>query len=180
LNFLGEEGYKKIVQEVQEATKKLINGVNAIEDLQVLGEPVMCMFSFKSDTINVYQLADEMNKRGWYIQGQFSTPLTPRNLHISVNHGTIHNVDTLLKDLRECVEIVGRSTSIDSDAIRAMVGAALHSPDPEAAFGQLAASAGLTGTDLPSEMAFINEVLDALPDELCNVFLVNYFNDLYV
>jgi len=29
-------------------------------------------------------------------------------------------------------------------------------------------------------MAFINEILDALPDELCNVFLVNYFNDLYV
>jgi glutamate/tyrosine decarboxylase-like PLP-dependent enzyme len=180
LNFLGEEGYKKIVKDVQEATKKLIDGVNSIEGLQVLGEPVMSMFSFKSDVINVYQLADEMNKRGWYIQGQFSTPLTPRNLHISVNHGTIHNVDALLKDLRECVEIVKQSAPIDSGAIRAMVGAALQSPDPEAAFGQLAASAGLAGTELPSEMAFINEVLDALPDELCNVFLVNYFNDLYV
>ena len=180
LNFLGEEGYKKIVEEVQEATRKLMDGVNAIEDLQVLGKPAMCMFSFKSDTINVYQLADEMSKRGWYIQGQFSTPLTPRNLHISVSHGTIHNVDELLNDLRQCVEVVKEKTPIDSDAIRAMVGAALQSPDPEAAFSQLAASAGLTGTELPSEMAFINEVLDALPDELCNVFLVNYFNDLYV
>jgi glutamate/tyrosine decarboxylase-like PLP-dependent enzyme len=180
LNFLGEEGYKKIVKDVQEATQQLINGVNRIEELQVLGEPVMSMFSFKSDVINVYQLADEMSKRGWYIQGQFSTPLTPRNLHISVNHGTIHNVDALLKDLRECMEIVKQSTPIDSATIRAMVGAALQSPDPEAAFGQLAASAGLTGTELPSEMAFINEVLDALPDELCNVLLVNYFNDLYV
>src|SRR5690349_11718235 len=173
LNFLGEEGYKKIVNEVQEATNKLIDGVNAIEDLQVLGEPAMCMFSFKSDTINVYQLADKMSQRGWYIQGQFSTPLTPRNLHISVNQGTLHNVDALLKDLRECVEIVRSQPSIDSDAIRAMVGAALQSPDPESAFGQLAVSAGLSGTELPSEMAFINEVLDALPDELCNVFLVN-------
>jgi sphinganine-1-phosphate aldolase len=180
LNFLGEEGYKKIVQEVQEATKRLIDGINAIDDLQVLGEPVMSMFSFKSDVINVYQLADEMNKRGWYIQGQFSTPFTPRNLHVSVNQGTIHNVEALLKDLRECVEIVKRMTPIDSDAIRTMVGAALQSPDPAAAFGQLAASAGLAGTELPSELAFINEVLDALPDELCNVFLVNYFNDLYV
>jgi len=180
LNYLGEEGYKKIIREVQEATQKLIDGVNAIEDLQVLGEPVMCMFSFKSDTLNVYQLADEMGKRGWYIQGQFSTPLTPRNLHLSVSQGTIHNIEALLKDLRECVGIVKQSASIDSDAIRAMVGAALQSPDPAAAFGQLAASAGLTGTELPSEMAFINEVLDALPDELCNVFLVNYFNDLYV
>ena len=175
LNYLGEEGYKKIVQEVQGATKKLIAGVNAIPDLHVLGEPVMCMFSFKSETINVYQLADEMSKRGWYIQGQFSTPLTPRNLHLSVSQGTIHNVDKLLEDLRECVEIVKQSPSIDSDGIRAMVLAALQSPDPEAALGQLAAGAGLTGTELPSEMAFINEVLDALPDELCNVFLVNYF-----
>ena len=180
LNFLGEEGYMRIIKDVQEATKKLMDGINAIDGLQVLGEPAMCMFSFKSDVINVYQLADAMSKRGWYIQGQFSTSLTPRNLHISVNHGTVPNVDALLKDLRECVEIVKTMTPIDTDAIRAMVGAALQGPDPEVAFGQLAASAGLTGTELPSEMAFINEVLDALPDELCNVFLVNYFNDLYV
>ena len=180
LNYLGEEGYKKIVNDVQEATRKLIDGINSIDGLEILGEPVMSMFSFKSDEINVYQLADEMKKRGWYIQGQFSTPLTPRNLHISVNHGTIHNVDGLLRDLKECMDIVRTRPPLDSDAIRAMVGAALQSPDPEAAFGQLAARAGLTGTGLPNELAFINEVLDALPDELCNVFLVNYFNDLYV
>jgi glutamate/tyrosine decarboxylase-like PLP-dependent enzyme len=180
MNFLGEEGYMRIIREVQAGTKKLIDGVNAIDGLQALGEPAMCMFSFKSDVINVYQLADEMSKRGWYIQGQFSTPLTPRNLHISVTHGTAPNADALLDDLRECMEIVKQSTPIDVDMIRTMVGAALQSPDPEAAFGQLAAQAGLTGTDLPTEMAFINEVLDALPDEMCNMFLVNYFNDLYV
>ena len=180
LNFLGEEGYQKIITQVQSAATKLIDGINAIPELEVLGKPAMCMFSFKSDTLNVYQLADEMAKRGWYIQGQFSTPNTPRNLHISVSHGTIHNADALLSDLRECVEIVKQKPPIDSGNIRAMVDFALQSPDPVAAFGQLAASAGLTGTGLPSEMAFINEVLDALPDEMCNVFLVNFFNDLYV
>ena len=180
LNYLGEEGFMQIVKTVQEATQKLIDGINAIPELEVLGQPAMCMFSFKSDVFNVYQLADLMAKRGWYIQGQFSTPLTPRNLHISVNFGTTHQADAMLKDLQECVEEVKRMDPIDSDGIRAMVGAALQSPDPEAAFNQLAASAGLTGTDLPEQMAFINEVLDALPTELCNMFLVNYFNDLYV
>ncbi len=165
---------------MQETTRKLIDGVNAIPELEVLGQPAMCMFSFKSDAINVYQLADAMAKRGWYIQGQFSTPLTPRNLHLSVNYGTVEQADALLTDLRECVEEVKEMDPIDSDGIRAMVGAALQSPDPEAAFNQLAASAGLTGTDLPEQMAFINEVLDALPDALCNTFLVNFFNDLYV
>jgi glutamate/tyrosine decarboxylase-like PLP-dependent enzyme len=180
MNFLGEEGYKKIVKQVQEATKKLIEGINSIEGLQVLGEPAMCMFAFKSDVINVYQLADEMNQRGWYLQGQFSTPLTPRNLHISVNYGTTQKAEALLEDLRECVEVVKSKPPIDSDGIRALVGAALQSADLQSAFGQLAARVGLTGTELPTEMAFINEVLDALPDPLCNEFLVSYFNDLYV
>jgi len=180
LNYLGEEGFMQIVRTVQEATKNLIAGINAIPGLEVLGEPAMCMFSFKSDSINVYQLADAMAKRGWYIQGQFSTALTPRNLHVSVNYGTTHQVDALLQDLRECVEEVKGMDPIDTEGIRALLGAALQSPDPEAALYQVAASAGLTGTDLPEQMAFINEVLDALPNELCNVFLVNYFNDLYV
>jgi sphinganine-1-phosphate aldolase len=180
LNYLGEEGYLRIVKTVQAATEKLVAGINAIPGLRVLGQPAMCMFSFASDEINVYQLADEMGKRGWYIQGQFSTPRTPRNLHISVNHGTAANADALLRDLCECAEIVKGATPINSDAIKALVSAATQSPDPSAAFGQLAAQAGLAGSELPSEMALINEVLDALPDELCNVFLVNYFNDLYV
>jgi len=180
MNYLGEAGFLDIVKSVQEATCKLIDGINAIHELEVLGEPAMCMFSFKSDAINVYQLADAMGKRGWYIQGQFSTPRTPRNLHVSVSYGTVGQTDAMLKDLAECVEEVKAMEPIDSKGIRAMVGAALQSPDPEAAFGQLAASAGLAGTDLPEEMAFINEVLDALPTELCNDFLVNYFNDLYV
>jgi hypothetical protein len=38
--------------------------------------------------------------------------------------------------------------------------------------------AGLQGSDLPEEMATINEVLDALPDELANVLLIDYFNEL--
>jgi sphinganine-1-phosphate aldolase len=180
LTYLGEDGFMEIVTTVQETTQKLIDGVNAVPELEVLGQPVMCMFSFKSEVINVYQLADAMAKRGWYIQGQFSTPLTPRNLHLSVNYGTVEQADALLVDLRECVEEVKGMDPIDSDGIRAMVSMALQSPDPEAAFNQLAASAGLTGTDLPEEMAFINEVMDALPDELCNMFLVNYFNNLYV
>lgn len=180
LNYLGEDGYLHIVQTVQDATRKLVDGINAIPGLQVLGQPAMCMFSFKSDEINVYQLADAMAKRGWYIQGQFSTPYTPRNLHISVNYGTAHNVDALLVDLAACVEEVRRAEPVDGEAIRMLVDQALSSENPAEAFGVLAQMAGMTGSDLPEEMALINEVLDALPDALANELLINFFNDLYV
>ncbi|RJP55020.1 MAG: aspartate aminotransferase family protein [Anaerolineaceae bacterium] len=180
MNYLGEEGYTRVVRDVQGATKTLIEGINTMEGFRVLGDPAMCMFSFISDAVNVFQLADEMNKRGWYIQGQFATTGVPRNLHISVNRGNAQNADAFLRDLRECTEIVRGTPRIDSDAIKALVGAALQSPDLEAAFGQLSAQAGLVGSELPTELALINEVLEALPDELCNILLVNFFNDLYV
>lgn len=179
LNYLGEDGYMHIIQTVQQAAQRLMAGINAIPGLHVLGKPAMCMFSFTSDEINLFQLADEMAKRGWYIQPQFSTPLTPRNLHISVNYGTVHNVDALLKDLAECTEIVRCGQAIDSVTIRSMVDQFVANPTPEA-FSQLANMAGLAGTELPNELAMINEMLDALPDGLANEFLINFFNDLYV
>jgi glutamate/tyrosine decarboxylase-like PLP-dependent enzyme len=179
LNYLGEAGYERIVREVQEATQRLIEGINRIDGLYVLGQPDMCMFSFASDVINVYQLTDEMKKRGWYLQGQFSTPLSPRNLHVSVNHGTLHQVDALLSDLRQCVEIVKRAKPLDVAFIHGEVARALQNPTPEA-FAGLAALAGIQRSDLPQEMALINEVLDALPDEVANLLLINYFNELYV
>jgi glutamate/tyrosine decarboxylase-like PLP-dependent enzyme len=179
LNYLGEAGYERIVGEVQEATYRLLEGIRGIDGLYVLGEPDMCMFSFASDAINVYQLADEMKKRGWYLQGQFSTPLSPRNLHVSVNYGTLQQVDALLRDLRECVEIVKGVTPLDVAAIRAEVARALVNPTPEA-FAGLAAMAGMQSNEPPQELALINEVLDALPDEIANMLLIDYFNDLYV
>lgn len=180
LNYLGNQGYGRIVDAVQQATGRLIQGINAIDGLYVLGKPAMCMFSFASDSVNVYMLADQMAKRGWFLQPQFSTARTARNLHISVNYGTCGAVDAMLADLRDCVQIVKQNPQIDSAVVRKMVHAALESPDPAAAFDDLAAQAGLSGNQLPTEFALINEILDALPNHLCNQFLINFFNDLYV
>jgi glutamate/tyrosine decarboxylase-like PLP-dependent enzyme len=180
LNYLGDAGYQRIVFAVQEATARLIAGINAIPGLRVLGQPSMCMFSFTSEASNLFQLADAMDKRGWYIQGQFATPYTPRSLHVSVNYGTIPNVDAMLADLRACVEELRGIPPIDGEAIGALVQHALQSPSPAEAFGELAQMAGIAGAELPEELAFINEVLEALPDEVANQLLINFFNDLYV
>jgi len=180
LNYLGEEGFLHIVRTVHEATQRLIRGINEIPELRVLGEPAMCLLSFTSDQINLFQLADAMARRGWYIQAQPSTPVTPRSLHISVNYGNAHQVDALLADLREAVEEVKRATPIDTENVRAMVAWALQSPDPQEAFQQLMGTVGIEGTELPEELALINEILDLLPDPLADALLVDYFNDLYV
>ena len=178
LNFMGKGGYYRIVDQVQEATRRLIEGINATDDLQVLGNPDMCMFSFTSQTIDLLELADEMRTQGWYLQPQFSTPLSPLNLHVSVNLGTVSNVDSFLDDLRLCLEVVRRAPPVDYSALKAAVIQILANPTPDT-LQQIVALGGIQGGALPERMAPINAVLEALPDSIANALLIEYFNELY-
>jgi sphinganine-1-phosphate aldolase len=177
LHYLGEDGYKEIVGTVQAATERLIAGVEGIAGLRVLGRPAMSMFSFASDLVNVYQLADAMRRRNWYLQPQFSTPTSPRNLHISMTYGAAHNVDALLADLALCVAEVRAAPALDTDFIAAAAAALAEDPSPEAIAGLMGA-VGLQPGQLPQEMALINELLDALPDAVANEILIDFFNQL--
>jgi len=182
LNYLGEGGYRQIVQSVNDCTWRMVDGINAIPGLRVLGKPDMCMFSFTADDFNIFQLADEMRDRGWYLQPQFSTDQSPPNLHVTVTRSSIPHVEELLKDLAAGVEAVrNHPEPIDRAAVQAQVQTMLATMEggPEAV-AQLAAVAGLQGTDLPQHMALINTVMDALPDELAEMILIEFMNDLYV
>lgn len=179
MHYLGQEGYERITRDVMAATAALIKGIDATGELFVLGKPHMSMFSFAARSINVYQLADEMNARGWYVQPQFSTVDSPPNLHISMNQGTIAHVETFLGDLRASLDAVKRAPRIDFAQVKRDVDELLATAG-DRAFEQLAALSGLQGGQLPKEMAMINTVLDCLPDELTAQMLVEFMNDLYV
>ncbi len=181
IHFLGKEGYRKIYKDVMVATKKLIQGINATGDLYVLGKPDMCIFSFTSDKINIYQVADEMKKRGWYIQPQFSTEKTPPNLHLTVTYINIPMVDEFLKDLNESLEVIKKTPNkIDMAVIRKQVKSLIEGLG-ENAIEYLKKMAGIQDTNtLPEEMALISSILDSLPTEIAEALLIEYFNDLFV
>jgi glutamate/tyrosine decarboxylase-like PLP-dependent enzyme len=179
LHTLGEDGYKEIVREVTEATRRLIDGVNALDDLRVLGQPDMCLFAMASETINVFELDDEMARRGWALQPQFSAGGAPASLHLTVNRSNVPHVEALLADLRAAVAAVKAHSSIgDVDALRAEVERLMQRPAPET-FARIAALAGLTPGAMPEGYARINAVLDLLPDPLVDALLIEYLNSLY-
>lgn len=178
LHYLGEAGYQEMATTVQAATERLMAGIAAIDDLYVLGRPAMSMFAFASDAINAFQLADALRRRGWYLQPQFSTPCSPRNLHISVTYGVAHNVEALLADIAACVEEVRRMPPIDPALVHSIIETLAQDPSPAVVEGLLAA-VGMEPGALPQEMALINEVLDALPDAAANAVLIDFFNHLY-
>lgn len=181
LHYLGEQGYLEIVRAVTEATRAMIAGVNAMDDVYVLGKPDMCMFALASKTLNVFELDDEMTARGWTLQPQFRAGGGPANLHVSVHYATVEHVAEFLQALRDSIEAVKAHSSQDGGEIadlKAEVERLMQQPGPET-FARIIALADLEPGRLPTSFARINTVLDALPDPLVSMLLIEYLNGLY-
>ncbi|MFX1476522.1 MAG: pyridoxal phosphate-dependent decarboxylase family protein [Promethearchaeota archaeon] len=125
LKSLGTDGYLNLAKIVMDASKKLIDGINQIPELYIIAEPVMSVFSFTSDTIDVYNLGDVMDKKGWHLDRiQF-----PNALHMMVNPHHAEIVDVFLEDLRDSVKEVLSNPVTDSNGDAAIYGMVASLPD---------------------------------------------------
>jgi sphinganine-1-phosphate aldolase len=75
----------------------LIEGINRLPGLYVIGKPPATTFGVGSKTLNVYAIGDKMKLRGWHIDSQHLPP----SLHFTVSPMHVKVVDPCLKDLRE-------------------------------------------------------------------------------
>jgi glutamate/tyrosine decarboxylase-like PLP-dependent enzyme len=182
MNYLGDKGYMEIVREVMDATRLLIDGINQIDGLQVLGKPDMCMFAVAStsEKINVYRLADELKKKNWYVQPQFRRANSPSNIHISMSRSTVHQARAFLDDFKATVEEL-RQQEVGNDVQELLAEIEkLSTSFDEATFFKIAAMAGLTGTDLPDRMDIINQIMEVLPYDMSEWLLIEFLNNLMV
>jgi glutamate/tyrosine decarboxylase-like PLP-dependent enzyme len=97
MNHLGEEGYVGLARAVRDTTRKLREGIGAIPGLHVIGEPVMGVFAFGSDTLDVFAIGDVMDERGWHLDRQNG----PEALHLMLSPAHAEVADAFLADLRE-------------------------------------------------------------------------------
>jgi len=180
LHFIGDDGYLEIARAVRDATRRIVEAIDAHPDLRVLGRPDMNLLAFASDRVSVFHVADEMKERHWYVQPQLAYGSSPENLHLSVNPESVRWVDAMLADLLECVEKARLLPSGElAPKIREAFGHLAPEDLSEEVFRGLLAMAGIQGTGLPGRMAEINEVLNALPVPLRERLLVEYLNELF-
>jgi len=104
LNYLGEEGYLALADGVMKTVGKLQDGIRAIPELKILGEPVMSILAIASDRLNVFEIGDEMALRGWNLDRQ----QFPSSLHVTVTPAHAPVADQFLADLRYATEQVKR------------------------------------------------------------------------
>ncbi len=176
LRFLGEEGFREIVRSSQEATKVMIERIDSIDGLEVLGEPDMCMFTIASDRVNIFEVDDEMGMLGWKMIPQFACGGSPENLHVSLTHANVPYVEKYLDDLKYVVDKLTREgSSVNTEELSTLVDKVAESPI-EDILAAVIPHIGLTGIELPERMAPLNTVLNRLPAEKRDQLLTFYLN----
>ncbi len=101
MNYLGEDGYMEIADQVMQTAVSLHNGINQIEGIHIVSNPPMSIMAIGSDELNIYEIGDEMSLRGWHLDRQQFPP----TLHVTVNYAHINQADAFLRDLADSVKL---------------------------------------------------------------------------
>jgi sphinganine-1-phosphate aldolase len=97
----GEDGYLDATRRILETAATIRDGIEAIPELRVLGDPLW-VIAFASDSVDVYRVLDRMATRGWSLNGLHK----PAAVHICVTlrHTQPGVAERFLSDLRASAE----------------------------------------------------------------------------
>lgn len=105
LSFLGLDGYTEIVADLMATVAKVRAAIDALTDVEVVGDPVGPVLALRSDTIDLFAVGDVMDDRGWNLNRNTDPP----GLHVMLSPAHTAVVDELLADLTDAVAHHGAS-----------------------------------------------------------------------
>jgi len=110
LMVLGERGYIDIARRTMDVADRLVKELNKIPGVRVLGAPVMSVFGFTIQDVNVFAVGDRIDALGWRINRQNYPPA----LHVVVtpNHEPV--VSEFITDLTEAIAAERRDPTFQS------------------------------------------------------------------
>ncbi|MGB9521359.1 MAG: pyridoxal phosphate-dependent decarboxylase family protein [Anaerolineales bacterium] len=104
MHAFGHQGYLENARIIMETTRKIMDGIQSIPDLEIVGNPQSSIFAYRSKnpTLNIYAVGDQLENKGWHVDRMQK----PMALHAMVTPLHAQVADQFLADLREAVEYV--------------------------------------------------------------------------
>lgn len=122
---LGLKGYLENTSEIMETSKKIQKGIEEIPDIFIIGKPDMTVVAFGSNTIDIFEVNDQMSSKGWHLNAL----QRPNSIHICVTLQHVPIFEEFLRDLEESVKIVKKNPGPVTGGLAPVYGAAGKMPD---------------------------------------------------
>lgn len=110
MNYLGEEGYLRLTESARATTRQLADAIEKIDGLHLRAYPDSTLLSFGAQNFDVFAVADELAKTGWYVDRQ----APPDSLHCTVNAVHHQVIEEFIVDLSHAVTKVRDAGSTGS------------------------------------------------------------------
>jgi sphinganine-1-phosphate aldolase len=105
LHALGRDGYVEIVRGLLETVDRVRACVDALDGVELVGDPIGPVLALRSDTVDLYAVGDVMDDRGWHVNRNTDPP----GLHVMLSPAHANVVDDLVRDLTDAVAHHGES-----------------------------------------------------------------------
>ena len=122
----GREGYMELARRTMAAVKRLIEGISAIEGLEIIGNPQASLLSYRSTdpNLNIFAVGDIMEQKGWCIDRL----QRPDALHAMVTASHDKVAQQYLTDLKDSVATVLAHPELGETGQAATYGMISHIP----------------------------------------------------
>ena len=106
--YMGYSEYSKIANMIKNNVNNIRYNIGRNTNITIIGKPNINILGFRSDTLNIYSIADELKKKGWNI----SIMQKPAAFHLCLtNLHTKEVCDKFCEDLNNSVEAVLNSSN---------------------------------------------------------------------
>jgi len=126
LQYFGQSGYCDLAARTMQAFERMRDGVMAMPELCVLGDPSgpLLAYGARDKAVNIFAVGDQMEFRGW----QINRLQKPDGLHAMITARHLDVMDDYLRDLRESVATVRADPTLADKGGAATYGMMAHIP----------------------------------------------------
>ena len=182
---LGRDGFAELADSCQRSTWALVDAIDAIEGLRVVGEPVGPLLAVATDEsvaedrrVDPHHWADAARGLGWVLQLQPGLVQSdgvelPPTTHLTITPVTEATLSELIPALVRAADAVRGVPHVDAGEVLAALPPleALGALDSETAWGLLQGFGIGAGGGLPAQQAPLIAVIEALPAPLAERLL---------
>ena len=103
LLYNGYDKYKRYALEIKDYLELIKIRFKYNPDIKIIGDPKVSIIAFYSDKMNIYQIINEMKKKGWFLSVMQNPPAF--HLCLTKNH-TKEICENFCKDLQDSINFI--------------------------------------------------------------------------
>ena len=122
LVYNGLNFYKNMATKIINVTRNLVKNINSLQKFKVIGNPMVNVVAFNSDTYSLGQIIEEFQKQGWNL----NIMQNPLCLHICI---TPYNIDKINEIVNILKIITSKEVENKDEGLVSIYGMAEKIPD---------------------------------------------------